>query len=165
MRELSAKGKPPPYFIAYEVHDRNETTVMASYGALVQSTSRRSRRLQGRRRTPTPFPDRSSVTSVATSRASVKTSHRRGSITASCAAWPTFSFSDRQRAERTIAAHLAVAEALSEWRSKQLLKAYGIKTSADELCTSAVAGMSRGDATADDVAVLVVRRTRPNAGV
>ena len=43
MRELSAKGKPPPYFIAYEVQDRNETTVMASYGALVQSTNRRSR--------------------------------------------------------------------------------------------------------------------------
>jgi TldD protein len=43
MRELSAKGKPPPYFIGYEVHDRNETTVMASYGALVQSTSRRTR--------------------------------------------------------------------------------------------------------------------------
>jgi serine phosphatase RsbU (regulator of sigma subunit) len=34
----------------------------------------------------------------------------------------------------------------------------------DELCTSAVAGMSRGEATADDVAVLVVRRTRPSAG-
>jgi TldD protein len=43
MRELSAKGKPPPYFIGYEVHDRNETTIMASYGALVQSTSRRTR--------------------------------------------------------------------------------------------------------------------------
>jgi serine phosphatase RsbU (regulator of sigma subunit) len=34
----------------------------------------------------------------------------------------------------------------------------------DELCTSAVAGMSRGGATADDIAVLVVRRTRPGAG-
>jgi predicted Zn-dependent protease len=43
MRELSAKGKPPPYFIGYEVHDRNETTIMASYGALVQSTNRRTR--------------------------------------------------------------------------------------------------------------------------
>ncbi len=43
MHDLSAKGKPPPYFIGYEVHDRNETTVMASYGALVQSTERRTR--------------------------------------------------------------------------------------------------------------------------
>jgi serine phosphatase RsbU (regulator of sigma subunit) len=33
----------------------------------------------------------------------------------------------------------------------------------DELCTSAVAGMGRGGATADDVAVLVVRRKRPGA--
>ena len=32
---------------------------------------------------------------------------------------------------------LQPGEALSEWRSKQLLKAYGIKTSKDELCTSA----------------------------
>lgn len=43
MKELSARGKPPPYFIAYEVHDRHETNVMASYGALVQSTARHSR--------------------------------------------------------------------------------------------------------------------------
>ena len=43
MHDLSAKGKPPPYFIGYEVHDRSETTVMASYGALVQSTERRTR--------------------------------------------------------------------------------------------------------------------------
>jgi len=43
IRELSAKGKPPPYFIGYEVHDRDETTIMASYGALVQSTNRRTR--------------------------------------------------------------------------------------------------------------------------
>jgi TldD protein len=43
MHDLSAKGKPPPYFIGYEVHDRDETTVMASYGALVQSTERRTR--------------------------------------------------------------------------------------------------------------------------
>ena len=42
MTELVAKGKPPPYFIAYEVHDRTEV-VSASYGALVQSSSRRSR--------------------------------------------------------------------------------------------------------------------------
>ncbi|HVZ89538.1 MAG TPA: metallopeptidase TldD-related protein, partial [Polyangia bacterium] len=40
---LSEKGKPPPYFIGYEVHDRTETTIMASYGALVQSTERRTR--------------------------------------------------------------------------------------------------------------------------
>lgn len=45
MRELKAKGKPPPYFIAYEVHDRNEVTVSASYGALVQSSVRRARTL------------------------------------------------------------------------------------------------------------------------
>ncbi len=43
MKDLSAKGKPPPYFIGYEVSDRSETTVMASYGALVQSTERRTR--------------------------------------------------------------------------------------------------------------------------
>jgi TldD protein len=43
MHDLSAKGKPPPYYIGYEVHDRNETTVMSSYGALVQSTERRTR--------------------------------------------------------------------------------------------------------------------------
>jgi predicted Zn-dependent protease len=43
MRELSSKAKPPPYFIAYEVHDRDEITVAASYGALVQSSQRRSR--------------------------------------------------------------------------------------------------------------------------
>jgi predicted Zn-dependent protease len=43
MHDLAAKGKPPPYFIGYEVSDRNETTVMASYGALVQSTTRRAR--------------------------------------------------------------------------------------------------------------------------
>ena len=38
MRELGGKGKPPPYYIAYEVHDRNDVTVAASYGALVQSS-------------------------------------------------------------------------------------------------------------------------------
>lgn len=43
MRELGAKGKPPPYFIAYEVHDSQETVVAASYGTLVQSSTRRSR--------------------------------------------------------------------------------------------------------------------------
>jgi len=43
MHDLSAKGKPPPYYIGYEVHDRSETTVMSSYGALVQSTERRTR--------------------------------------------------------------------------------------------------------------------------
>ena len=49
MRELgkasqqSKQAKPPPYFIAYEVHDRSDTTVAASYGALVQSSARRSR--------------------------------------------------------------------------------------------------------------------------
>ncbi len=43
MHELSSKGKPAPYFIGYEVHDRQETNVMSSYGALVASTSRRTR--------------------------------------------------------------------------------------------------------------------------
>ncbi len=43
MHELSSHGKPAPYFIAYEVHDRHETNVMASYGALVQSTDRQTR--------------------------------------------------------------------------------------------------------------------------
>src|SRR5262245_52684599 len=43
MRELGGKGKPPPYYIAYEVHDRNDVTVAASYGALVQSSVRHAR--------------------------------------------------------------------------------------------------------------------------
>ena len=43
MHELGGKGKPPPYYIAYEIHDRNDITVAASYGALVQSSARRSR--------------------------------------------------------------------------------------------------------------------------
>src|SRR6478752_2884294 len=43
MRELRARAKPVPYFIAYEVHDRNETVISASYGALVQTSVRRSR--------------------------------------------------------------------------------------------------------------------------
>ena len=43
MKELGGKGKPPPYYIAYEIHDRNDVTVAASYGALVQSSVRRSR--------------------------------------------------------------------------------------------------------------------------
>jgi TldD protein len=43
MRELSGKGKPPPYYIAYEIHDRNDVTVAASYGALVQSSTRHAR--------------------------------------------------------------------------------------------------------------------------
>ena len=43
MRELGGKGKPPPYYIAYEVHNRDDVTVAASYGALVQSQTRRAR--------------------------------------------------------------------------------------------------------------------------
>jgi len=43
MTELKANGNPAPYYIGYEVHDRNEVVVSASYGALVQSSSRRSR--------------------------------------------------------------------------------------------------------------------------
>ena len=45
MSELAAKAVPAPYFIAYEAIDRDETLVSASYGALVQSTSRRTRLL------------------------------------------------------------------------------------------------------------------------
>jgi predicted Zn-dependent protease len=40
---LTAKGKPPPYFVAYEVHDKTDTTISASQGALVQSSTRRGR--------------------------------------------------------------------------------------------------------------------------
>jgi predicted Zn-dependent protease len=43
MHQLGAHGKPAPYFIAYEVHDRNEVVIAASYGTLVQSSVRRSR--------------------------------------------------------------------------------------------------------------------------
>jgi predicted Zn-dependent protease len=43
MHDLGGKGKPAPYYIAYEVHDRNDVTVAASYGALVQSSVRKSR--------------------------------------------------------------------------------------------------------------------------
>jgi TldD protein len=43
MTELKAKGNPAPYYIGYEVHDRKEVVVSASYGALVQSSSRRAR--------------------------------------------------------------------------------------------------------------------------
>ena len=43
MTELKAKGNPAPYYIGYEVHDRTEVVVSASYGALVQSSSRRAR--------------------------------------------------------------------------------------------------------------------------
>jgi TldD protein len=43
MAELKAKGNPAPYYVGYEVHDRTEVVVSASYGALVQSSSRRSR--------------------------------------------------------------------------------------------------------------------------
>ncbi len=45
MTELGQKAQPPPYFISYEVFDRQETLVSASYGALVQSTVRRTRLL------------------------------------------------------------------------------------------------------------------------
>jgi TldD protein len=45
MKELGQKAQPAPYYISYEVFDRNETIVSASYGALVQSSSRRARSL------------------------------------------------------------------------------------------------------------------------
>ena len=41
---------------------------------------------------------------------------------------------------------LSAGEALSEWHSKQLLAAYGIKTSRDELCTSAKAAVKAAEA-------------------
>jgi len=43
MRELGTKGKPPPYFIGYEVHDKSEVVISASYGTLVQSSAHRAR--------------------------------------------------------------------------------------------------------------------------
>ena len=45
MKELGAKADPPPYFMGYEAFDREETLISASYGALVQSSSRRTRLL------------------------------------------------------------------------------------------------------------------------
>jgi acyl-CoA synthetase (NDP forming) len=41
------------------------------------------------------------------------------------------------RKARALLAELEPGEALSEWSSKQLIRAYGIKTSRDELCSSA----------------------------
>src|SRR5688572_20920495 len=32
MKELKGKANPPPYFISYQVFDRNETIISASYG-------------------------------------------------------------------------------------------------------------------------------------
>lgn len=43
MTALMAKGKPAPYFIENEVYDKNDVTISASQGSLVQSTARRSR--------------------------------------------------------------------------------------------------------------------------
>jgi len=45
MAELAKKADPAPYFLSYEMFERDETIVSASYGALVQSTSRRTRLL------------------------------------------------------------------------------------------------------------------------
>lgn len=47
---------------------------------------------------------------------------------------------------RKLLADLAPGEALSEWGSKQVLKAYGIKTSKDELCESAAAAVRAASA-------------------
>jgi acyl-CoA synthetase (NDP forming) len=47
---------------------------------------------------------------------------------------------------RKLLADLQPGEALSEWGSKQLLKAYGIKTSTDELCKSAKAAAKAASA-------------------
>jgi len=43
MTALMAKGKPAPYFIENEVYDKDDVTISASQGVLVQSTGRRSR--------------------------------------------------------------------------------------------------------------------------
>jgi predicted Zn-dependent protease len=43
MTGLMAKGKPAPYFIENEVYDKDDVTISASQGVLVQSTERRSR--------------------------------------------------------------------------------------------------------------------------
>ena len=43
MAALVAKGKPPPYFVEDEAYDKTEVVISASQGALVQSSSRRSR--------------------------------------------------------------------------------------------------------------------------
>ena len=45
------------------------------------------------------------------------------------------------RTARKLLGELRPGEALSEWRSKQLVRAYGIKTSKDELCASAAAAV------------------------
>ena len=45
MGNAARRGEPSPYFISYEVFDREEITISASYGALVQSTRRRTRLL------------------------------------------------------------------------------------------------------------------------
>ena len=42
-RALTAKGKPPPYFIEDEAYDKTEVVISASQGSLVQSSSRRAR--------------------------------------------------------------------------------------------------------------------------
>jgi TldD protein len=43
MTALTAKGSPPPYFLTYEVYDKNDVEISASQGALVQSSARRAR--------------------------------------------------------------------------------------------------------------------------
>jgi predicted Zn-dependent protease len=43
MAALSEKGKPPPYYLAYELYDKNDFTISASQGSLVQSSGRRAR--------------------------------------------------------------------------------------------------------------------------
>jgi predicted Zn-dependent protease len=43
MTALMAKGKPAPYFIENEVYDKDDVTISASQGVLVQSTDRRTR--------------------------------------------------------------------------------------------------------------------------
>ena len=40
---------------------------------------------------------------------------------------------------------MSSGEALSEWRSKQLLRAYGVTTSRDELCTTAKAAVKAAE--------------------
>jgi TldD protein len=43
--ELTKRGQPPPYFIAYQVSDKHEVDIRASHGALLSSDAERSRTL------------------------------------------------------------------------------------------------------------------------
>jgi acetate---CoA ligase (ADP-forming) len=69
----------------------------------------------------------------------------RASYESPFAAAPTKPLPAAKKA-RALLADLAPGEALSEWQSKQVLHAYGIKTSNDELCASAAAAVKAASA-------------------